>query len=157
MSYMKNAEIYIEGNVGKDYEVSPNNSEVGSFTLAVSNGKDQEPDWYTVQVWTEYLRDLASNISKGNRVMVRGTPSIRKYTNKAGVPHTIILVNATSIGIVPKQEGSKQGLTPRKHAASMPNTIKAATKKAPIIEVETGEEATEIDLSIYDDMPLIAD
>ena len=153
----RNSEIYIEGNVGRSYEVSPNNPEVGSFTVAVSNGKDQEPDWYTVQVWNEFLRDVASKITKGNKVMVRGTPHIRKYTNKSGTPITLVLVNAISIGVIPKQTVSQQSVVSRKNTVGIPSTIKATPKKAPIIEVETGEEATEIDLSIYDDMPLIAD
>src|SRR3989304_6913123 len=119
MSHVKNSEIFIEGFVGRSYEVSPNNSEVGTFSVAVSNGKDQEPDWYAVQVWSEYLRDLAQSITREDRVLVRGTPSIRKYTNRSGAQSTVVLINAASIGVVPKQNNQAQGTIPRKNTSNI--------------------------------------
>jgi single-strand DNA-binding protein len=69
---------------------------VTTFRLA-SSEKDGATNWYTVQTYRTLAINVASSISKGQRVILTGSLRIRDWDNgeRAG---TSVEVEATSIG-----------------------------------------------------------
>lgn len=78
-------EITITGNIGKDAEViqRKDGQEVLTFSVAVNEGKDEVPTWYDVFVNGNYDK-MASYLSKGARVLVRGRLKAGMWTSQSG-------------------------------------------------------------------------
>lgn len=74
--------ITIAGNVGKDAVLKQVSGEdVAEFTVAVSNGRDKEPTWYSCTVWGK--RSKSVQFTKGTRITLDGRLSTRVYEGKA--------------------------------------------------------------------------
>lgn len=79
---MKHMEI--TGNVGKDAEIciDSNKKEFATFMVAVRSGKKQE--WIYVTCYNRELEFAMQHAKKGNKIYVRGEPSIQTHTNQVG-------------------------------------------------------------------------
>lgn len=74
--------ITIAGNVGKDAVLKQVSGEdVAEFSVAVSNGRDKEPTWYSCTVWGK--RSKSVQFTKGTRITLDGRLSTRVYEGKA--------------------------------------------------------------------------
>ena len=78
-------EIIITGNIGKNAEViqTRDGREVLTFSVAVSETKDEVPTWYDVFVNGKYDK-MVSYLVKGTRVLVRGWLRAGMWTNQQG-------------------------------------------------------------------------
>lgn len=78
-------EIIITGNIGKNAEViqTRDGREVLTFSVAVSETKDEVPTWYDVFVNGKYDK-MVSYLVKGTRVLVRGRLRAGMWTNQQG-------------------------------------------------------------------------
>ena len=81
------------GNLGREWEakVTPTGKAVYENALAVSESKDAETFWVTLNLWedsrdgsTALAETVASKTGKGSRIAVRGKFSSRQYQNKEG-------------------------------------------------------------------------
>jgi len=85
-------EVTIVGNVSRDpgeIRYTKNGHAWFSFGMAVSQGRDQDPAWYDISVFSgQYNEKFAENthacIAKGMRVVVSGRLGQRKYQRRDG-------------------------------------------------------------------------
>ena len=87
------------GNVGRDPEERTVNGDVKvcDFSLAVDNGKDEEPLWLSVSAWRKLAELVTAHVHKGDAVLVSGKLSVRKYTDKLDVERTAVEVTADDV------------------------------------------------------------
>lgn len=78
--------ITIAGTVGKDATLrSAGSVPVVSFSVAVSNGKDQsgnwrESTWFECSIWDKRATEkVAALLTRGSKVTVQGKVSLRKW------------------------------------------------------------------------------
>jgi len=107
------ARITVEGNVGTDAEIKFFNGKNGqfgitSFSLAETprenkNGEwvDGETIWYRVSVLGKDAED-ATEIKKGDKIVVVGLFKQSTYTAKDGTVKTGLEIKAESYGVKPK-------------------------------------------------------
>jgi single-strand DNA-binding protein len=88
---MWNNQVTIIGNVGKEPDVrfSKSGAAVTSFSVAVSNGKNQDgsykdPDWYPVTCFKMTAELAADQVHKGTGVCVIGKLHVNKWTDSDG-------------------------------------------------------------------------
>lgn len=77
------------GNLGADpdFKYTNDGTEVCTFIVAISQGKDKPPVWARVTAWGELAKRLVGyNMTKGQRVVVCSdrVPSISTYEKKVG-------------------------------------------------------------------------
>lgn len=100
------ARIQAVGRLGDDptLRFTPSGAGVASVSLAVQgrvkNGdrwEDGDTTWYRVTVWREYAENVAESLRKGDRVVVVGTVSERKYQKDTGEEGRSLEIQAESI------------------------------------------------------------
>ena len=100
---------YQMGNLGREWEakVTPTGKTVYENALAVSESKDSETFWVTLNVWedsrdssTALAEAVASKTGKGSRVIVRGKFSSRQYKKKDGTIATGWDCNVWDLGAI---------------------------------------------------------
>jgi len=98
--------IHITGTLGKDPELKfiQSGRAVCSFSLATNRKwKDradewqEETCWHNVTVWGDLAENVAASLTKGNRAMVAGRLSTRKYEDREGVTKYITEIIADSV------------------------------------------------------------
>ena len=101
-------QLEIIGNLTKDPETrtTTNGKDVCSFTVAVNrrqsaqqkqNNQDPGADYFRVSAWEERGRVCQKYLTKGSKVYVSGTVSVRVYTNNKGEPSGQMEVRADQI------------------------------------------------------------
>lgn len=74
-------QVMISGRLGKD--VTLNKTKEGKsvvfFQLAVSNGKDKDPDWIPCKAWDEKANFISQWLGKGCRMEIVGRLSFKPY------------------------------------------------------------------------------
>src|SRR3712207_1908972 len=98
------------GNVGRDPEERTVNGDVKvcDFSLAVDEGKDQEPLWLSVSAWRKLAEQVKAYVHKGDALLVSGKLSVRKYTDKLGAERTAVEVTADDVlFLTPKGEAKE--------------------------------------------------
>lgn len=76
--------ITAHGNIGRDPELKDlGNSQVCSFSLAASTGKDQTT-WINCQVWGKRGDVAMQYLKKGSTITVSGRGKLRTYDKKDG-------------------------------------------------------------------------
>ena len=86
----------IVGNLGRDPEIRyfQDGNSVCSFAVAVNESwndrrtgeKRERTTWYQVSAWGALGDTCQRNLSRGSRVMVIGSVSVRAYMNREGLP-----------------------------------------------------------------------
>jgi len=78
--------IEIIGHVGRTPEMktTPSGKSVCSFSVAVSERKDGETQWFSVQAWEKLAEICGKYLVKGSQAMVTGRMQSRKYEDKEG-------------------------------------------------------------------------
>lgn len=97
------------GHLGKDPELSvtPNQKPVTKFSLAVDQGKDQQPMWLNVTCWDKLAEFVEMYANKGSLVFVQGRLVLRPYKDKHGIDRTAVDIIATTVQLLEKKQGSK--------------------------------------------------
>lgn len=95
--------ITLSGNVGKDPEMKyfDSGSVVAHFPFAVSiyNREKKEKDsvWFKCSVWGKKAEFVGEYIKKGSKVIVSGSISFEKFTDKEGKERIVNCVNASDV------------------------------------------------------------
>ncbi len=98
------------GNAGNDASTrKAGDKDVSSVRLAISNGKNREPLWLTVEAWGDLAPRLAS-VKRGDRIGVQGRLAIESYTDKDGAKQTAVKIVASDIAYLSaKTDGAGDG------------------------------------------------
>lgn len=111
------AQITIIGNLGNDPEFKSFSGNNGEFTVAsfsvgetpreknkvTGEWQDGTTTWYRVSLVGK-LAELATQLAKGNKVIVVGDFKQNSYTSKTGEQKQSLEIKAENIGIVPRPE-----------------------------------------------------
>lgn len=95
--------LTIIGNLTSDPELRTTTSgkNVCRFTVAVNrprrNGEDQGADFFWVSAWNERGESCAKYLTKGKKVAVVGSVSVRAYSAKNGDPAASMEVKAEEV------------------------------------------------------------
>ena len=122
--------LIIIGNLTKDPELrtTATGLSVCSFTVAVNRRKgnnEQETDFFNVTAWRERGETCAKYLSKGKKVCVVGSVSVRTYETQNGKHGANLEVTADDV----------EFLTPRTETATAP----APVAEGGFQQVETDE------------------
>lgn len=106
--------LHIIGNICSDVELrtTPSGKEVCNFSVAVNRRKTQQnqdpgADYFRVSAWGEKGRVCNQYLSKGKKVSVVGSVTVRAYTNSKGDPVGQLEVMADDIEfLTPKSAGT---------------------------------------------------
>jgi|SRR5947209_6364701 len=92
------------GRLGKDPEMNytPNGKAVTKFSLAVDQGKDQKPLWFTIVCWNDLAERMNEYLTKGQLVFVQGRLILRSYTDKQKVERQAIEIIASTVQMLEK-------------------------------------------------------
>jgi len=111
-------EIEIEGFVGQNPKyASEKYSDMLSFSVGVSQGIknkqtgewESKTTWYDVISWDkEKSAYLFQKVFKGDKVIVKGRPSVKSYTGKDGTFKASITINLTKIALMKKEYDEKE-------------------------------------------------
>lgn len=117
----------IVGNVTKDAELRTTTSgkSVLNFSVATSksykdvNGEyKQKTSFHNVVCWGDNLERLCSQITKGRKIYVEGSPDVETYT-KDGVEKSVIKITAQQSSIIPLSKKEATGQDPAQEHPSM--------------------------------------
>ena len=92
-------EVYF-GRLGRNPELrrTQEGGYVCDFSLAINQGKEQEPKWKRVVVWDEIAQQCHKRLKKGCEVFIRGRESMKSFTDKEGKSKTYTEIAAHLIG-----------------------------------------------------------
>lgn len=90
--------VILTGRFTRDPEIRYTNSNkaVCSFSLAVSRGKDRDPDYIDCVAWEGRGEMIGKNFHKGDGIAVTGRLETRTY-EKDGQKHKVAEVNVSSV------------------------------------------------------------
>ena len=76
--------ITLVGRAGRDPEVRyfESGTMVANLTLAVNRRKDEDPDWFTLEIWGKQAQVAADYVRKGSLIGVVGSMRIEKWTDR---------------------------------------------------------------------------
>ncbi len=96
------------GRLGKDpdFNVIPSGKPVAKFSLAVDQGKDQQPMWLNVVAWDKLAEIVEKYAVKGMQVFVQGRLVIRFYDDKSGVKRQSVDIVASTVQLLDKRPTS---------------------------------------------------
>ena len=78
--------ITLIGRAGRDPEVRyfEDGKMVANFTLAVNTYKrDDEPDWFTLEIWGKQAQVAADYVRKGSQIAVIGSAQLETWTDRS--------------------------------------------------------------------------
>lgn len=73
---------------------------VAKVRVAVNNGKDQEPHWFTVEAWDELAQRLADECDKGTSLRVTGRVVENHWQTKAGEDRLDLIIKAQDLEVL---------------------------------------------------------
>lgn len=77
--------VSLVGRAGRDPEVKyfEDGKVVANFTLAVNSYKrDDEPDWFTLEIWGKQAQVAADYVRKGSQIAVIGSVKLETWTDR---------------------------------------------------------------------------
>lgn len=94
-------QVTLVGNLGKDPEMSytQEGTAFTKFSVAIEQGYGKQAStlWMNVTVWDKMAENSAQYLSRGKKVLVQGSLTVQKYTDKNGVERQSIGVRASSV------------------------------------------------------------
>jgi single-strand DNA-binding protein len=95
------------GRLGKDPELTVTNTgkPVTKFSLAVDQGKDQQPLWLNITCWDKLAETVEMYARKGMQVFVQGRLVLRPYKDKQQVDRRAVDIVATTVQLLEKRQG----------------------------------------------------
>lgn len=117
--------ITLIGNLGDKptMRYTPSGKAVTSFSMAISERKDQPAIWFKVSCWEKLAELTDQYLDKGSKIMVVGKMELpRPYTNKAGEPACSLEVTAREIKFLDSRKGgdNEANATPVADDGSIP-------------------------------------
>src|SRR6266446_3235686 len=94
------------GHLGKDPELNVTNTgkPVTKFSLAVDQGRDQQPLWLNITCWDRLAETVEQYAHKGALVFVQGRLVLRQYKDKNGVDRIAVDIIATTVQLLEKKQ-----------------------------------------------------
>ena len=121
--------ITLIGRAGRDPEARylDGGNVVANLTLAVNRRKDEEPDWFNLEIWGKTAQVAVDYVRKGSLIGIVGSVRIDKWADKAtGEPKSKIVVRVDRLELLgSKRDGEGQ------QASSPAPQPRAATPDAP--------------------------
>ena len=76
--------INLVGRAGREPDVRyfESGSTVANFTLAVNRSRDEEPDWFNLEIWGKQAQIAADYVKKGSLVGITGSFKIDSWKDK---------------------------------------------------------------------------
>ena len=106
--------LFMTGNLTKDPETrqTGNGKSVCNFTVAVSRREKDEngqnkADFFRVAAWGQMGENCQKYLTKGRKVAVVGTVSVRPYTDKDGKPAASMDVFAQEVEFLSSAQGGQ--------------------------------------------------
>jgi single stranded DNA-binding protein len=76
------------------------------FSLAVDQGKDQQPMWFNVTTWDKLAETVEMYADKGMQVFIQGKLQIRPYKDKQGRDRQAIDIVASTVQLLEKKQSN---------------------------------------------------
>ncbi len=156
-------EIEIEGFVGQNPKyASDKYPDMLSFSVGVSQGVknkqtnewESKTTWYDVVSWEkEKSAYLFQRLFKGDKVIVKGRPSVRSYIGKDGEAKASITINLTKIALM-KKEGEGNSIPTAQVALSRETAAQVEEyydNQYPIGKFKLNPKQPVVEAPIYDD------
>ncbi len=102
---LESAEFTITGRAAADPDLRylDGGKAVAKVRIAVNNGKDSEPHWFTVEAWEDLAEELANSVSKAGLVTATGRITTKKWATKAGEERVDTVIKAREIRAINAQ------------------------------------------------------
>lgn len=105
--------LFVIGNLVKDPETRATNTgkSVCSFTLAVnraSRESGEEPEYFKVNAWGKLGESCGKWLSKGRKVSVIGSVSLKRYETKSGEKRAYNEIYAEEVEFLPNGQKTPQ-------------------------------------------------
>lgn len=123
--------IVIVGRLGRDPEFRhlANGTAVlnGSVATTIKLGSKEITNWFSFSLWEKFAEAMASRMSKGDLVYIRGPLALEEYANKEGekrqklvvYPDSVILLGkGTGRSVAPDGEEDPMEFPPRERPAT---------------------------------------
>jgi len=114
--------VTLVGRAGRDPEVRyfESGSVVANLTLAVNRrGRNDEPDWFNLEIWGKQAQVAADYVKKGSLVGVSGSFKLDKWTDrKTGEGRSKPVVRVDRLELL----GSKRDAESNSFGGRAPNT-----------------------------------
>jgi single-strand DNA-binding protein len=142
--------VTVSGNVVADPQLrqTPSGVAVASFRLAsterrrdgaAGEWRDVHTSFYQVTCWRTMAQRVVGSLQKGDAIVVTGKQQVRNWQNPEGVWHTIVDIEASSIG----PDLSRVGATlQRKVTAEAPSAPEAESWTGPFDTPIAADEAS---------------
>jgi single-strand DNA-binding protein len=104
--------ITLVGRAGRDPEVRyfESGTVVANLTLAVNRRKDEDPDWFNLEIWGKQAQVAADYVRKGSQIGVIGSCHIEKWTDRTtGQERTKPVVRVDRLQLLGSKKDSEQG------------------------------------------------
>lgn len=81
--------LHLIGHVGQSAEMrySPQGTAVTKFTMAVNDGRKEEPEWFSCTMFGERAEKVSQYIEKGKLLYCEGRVQTNKWTDDQGQKH----------------------------------------------------------------------
>ena len=101
------------GHLGKDPEltVTPNEKPITKFSLAVDQGKDQQPLWLTIVTWNKLAEIVGQYARKGMLVFVQGRLVLCSYKDKNQTDRVAVDIIATTVQLLDKRQSKDEDIS----------------------------------------------
>jgi single-strand DNA-binding protein len=73
---------------------------VAKVRVAVNNGKDQDPHWFTIEAWDHLAERLADDCDKGTSIKVIGRVVENRWQTKAGEDRLDLIIKAQDVEVL---------------------------------------------------------
>lgn len=116
-SVLESAAYTFVGRAAKaaDVKYLDSGKSVAKVRIAVNNGRDTEPHWFTVEAWDNLAQRLADSCDKGSTVKVTGRVHENHWQTKAGEPRIDVIIKAQEIDVLGDRPSGKP-----EYASAMP-------------------------------------
>lgn len=125
--------ISLVGRAGRDPELRffESGSAVANLTLAVnkaSSNRDEEPDWFNIEIWGKQAQVAADYVRKGSLIGVVGRMTTEQWTDRnTGEVRSKPLVKAERLALLGSKAGNAQ---PDGGAAAAPTPVASPSQAA---------------------------
>lgn len=122
------ASITVVGNIASDPEIKFFDSGTAFVNFAVAVGSRKKDDngnwvdgdtsWFDCTVFDAQAENFANSLNKGTRVVVTGTQTQRKYTDKEGNERTAFNIRVDEVAVSLKWATAEVTRNPKKEGGS---------------------------------------
>ena len=116
-SVIESAAYTFLGRAAKAPEVKylDSGKSVAKVRIAVNNGRDAEPHWFTVEAWDGLAQRLGDDCDKGSMLKVTGRVVENHWQTKAGEARIDVIIKAQDVEVLGERSSAKP-----EYASSMP-------------------------------------